>query len=165
MNGIELLVMNNSDHSRFVPKRRHLIWAFLAGYAVFCGLNAWQHGINIRGALEGFVLYAPIVGGALLIPWVLLPVIENQPSRETRVVQAMLAGLLPVVLVIAILTALFLGWDASAFQKVSFILAISAWFLPMIGVLAYTAIRGADEPAPNPKRGYLIRVGSLCLVS
>ncbi len=80
-----------------LPKRL-LMGGFLAGYPVLWGLGSVvgpSQPFRLDDFLVGYAFaYTPVVGGALLVPWVLLPVIQKQAQRLTKVMIAVLASLL-----------------------------------------------------------------------
>lgn len=133
-----------------------LMGGFLAGYPVLWGLGSLvepSQPFRLDDFLVGYAFaYTPVVGGALLVPWVLLPVIQKQAQRLTKVMIAVLASLLPAAVAIGGITCLFWGWDATPSRQLPFCLSIAAWFIPAIGALAFTAARSTGQPADESKK-------------
>ena len=81
-----------------------LVGGFIAGYAVLLGVTRLldsSHSIELEDLLVSFAfVYTPVVGGALLVPLLLLPVIANVPRRLKRGINAVLASLLPEIIAI-----------------------------------------------------------------
>lgn len=151
-----------------VPKRL-LIGGFLAGFAVLWGVSSLATAsgpFRLEDFLVSFVFaYAPVVGGALLVPWILLPIIANEPRRKARVVIAVVASLLPAAVALGGVTILLLGWDASPTMQVAICLSIAVWFLPAIGALACTAAQGAVPLAHESKKTNALVATIVCVMA
>jgi hypothetical protein len=144
-----------------------LVCGFLAGY-LFWGAS-WvivsPEWIGLEDFLWISAAYVAVAGGSLLVPWVLIPVIATQSRRRKRVIIAVLAGLLPVVVAIGGVTFLFLGLDVRPIIKVGIFLSIAAWCVPAIGAIAHTAARGTNQLADHPKKPNPVVVVVTCIVA
>ena len=142
------------------PKRL-LAGGFLAGYFVlFCyhWVIAPAESFDLEDFLVALTAYVLFVGGTLSVPWVLLPVIANQPRRPTRLAIAVLASLLPAAVAIGGVTCVLLGWDVPPNVQLALCLSIAAWFIPTIAALASAVKNGASKSAPNAKKTNLVVV-------
>lgn len=142
-----------------------MVGGFLAGYAVLCGVNTLNYGVDVIGALVGFVWYAAVFGSTLLVPWVLLPVITNQSRRPRRVLVAVLAGLFPAAVTTGMATYLFTAGDAPPTVLVAMSLSTAAWFVPALVALAYTVARGTSLFTYEQTKIYPAVVAITCVVA
>lgn len=146
-----------------------LVGGFLAGFAVLWGvvsLATPSDPFDLEDLLVSFVFaYALVVGGALLVPWVVLPIIASNPRRTARVVIAVIASLLPAAVALGGVTCMVLGWDASPTTQLAICLSIATWFLPTIGALAYTAVQGSVPFAHASKKTNPVVVTITCVMA
>ncbi|MEM9368418.1 MAG: hypothetical protein AAGD07_20685 [Planctomycetota bacterium] len=147
-----------------VPKRL-LIGGFVAGYAVLCGVNGLRDGLDVSAAMVGFVWYTAIVGGMLLIPWALLPVIANQSHRRRRIFVAILAGLIPSAFAVAATTYLFTVGDAPQSVRLAICLSMAVSFLSAFAALAYTVARGTSRFSYERMRAYPVIAAITCVAA
>lgn len=143
-----------------------LAGGFLAGFLVLCGAD-WvispSESVKLDEFFFRFAIYTAVIGGALLIPWVLLPVISNKPGQSTRVIFAGFAGLLPTAVAIGGVICLFSGLDAPPTVEAAFSLSIAVWFIPAIGALAYMVAYRPILPTALAKKPNLRVVTTVCV--
>lgn len=156
---------DQKDNFNLAPKRWIMTAGFVAGYLVFCAFFVKEEGFDLRDAVFGFALYCGLVGGALLLPWVVLPIIAREERRGKRVWFAALAGLLPTTFTLVVITCQRTGWDAPARVLSATGAAFATWLFPALAVLAYTAVRGTNEAGREARKANPLLVWGASIVS